>query len=105
MVASEAAAGKLAGAQDKAGAAASRAGQVFNAVGIASVAGLGAAMVALLLAQRVCVRRFSFVPHSSQTNVDWLSGTACTCWQRLHLRFVDFSGAGSCFTGGSSDPQ
>lgn len=25
--------------------------------------------------------RCSFVPHCSHTNVDWLSGTACTCWQ------------------------
>ena len=45
MVGSEAAAARLAGSTKGAADEVSRAGQVFNAVGIASVAGLGAAMV------------------------------------------------------------
>ncbi|WP_081293495.1 phage tail tape measure protein [Mycobacterium avium] len=45
MVAAEAAHSRLGSAMDKSATSASRAGQVFNAIGVASVAGLGAAFV------------------------------------------------------------
>ncbi|GFG74655.1 phage tail tape measure protein [Mycobacterium botniense] len=45
MVAAEAAHSRLGSAMDKSATSASRAGQVFNAIGVASVAGLGVAFV------------------------------------------------------------